>query len=115
MAIDVKTLNEIIAKYVADVGNAFSVDRVFLFGSYTKGMQNEHSDIDICFFSRDFENLPLMEAMRALLKHTRRFKGFDIQPCGYPTSEIDNDNPFIKEVIRTGWELELPYKQQENN
>ena len=105
MAFDAETLNEIVSGYVADVRNAMPIDRAFLYGSYAKGTATERSDIDICFFSHDFEDLSFMEVLTRLFRLTRRFKGIDIEPRGYPTSELKNDNPFIKEVLRTGREV----------
>jgi hypothetical protein len=29
----------------------------------------------------------------------------EIDPRAFPTSELDNDNPFVKEVLRTGFEI----------
>ena len=105
MAFDIGTMNEIISSYVADVKNAMPIDRVFLFGSYAKGVPTEHSDIDLCFFSNSFENQCSIDIMIQLMKIARKYRGFDIEPHAYPTSELYNDNPFIKEILRTGKEL----------
>ena len=105
MAYDYETINKTINNYVADVKNAVSIDRVFLFGSHAKGTATEHSDIDVCFFSHSFENLPSITIMKLLFRLTRNYKGFDIEPRGFPTSELENDNPFVKEILRTGKEV----------
>jgi len=105
MAYDNETINKTISNYVADVKNAVSIDRVFLFGSHAKGTATEHSDIDVCFFSHSFENLPSIAIMKLLFRLTRNYKGFDIEPRGFPTSELENDNPFVKEILRTGKEV----------
>ena len=105
MAINVETVNEIIYSYVEDVKNAMSIDRIFLFGSYAKGTATEQSDIDLCFFSRSFENQPSIDIMKQLFRLTRKYKGIDIEPRGFATSELENDNPFVKEILHTGREL----------
>jgi len=105
MAINVETVNEIINSYVEDVKNAMSIDRIFLFGSYAKGTATEQSDIDLCFFSRSFENQPSIDIMKQLFRLTRKYKGIDIEPRGFATSELENDNPFVKEILHTGREL----------
>jgi predicted nucleotidyltransferase len=105
MAFDIETVNTTISSYVADVKAAMSIDRVFLFGSYAKGIATEHSDIDLCFFSRSFENRLSIDIMTQLFRLTRKYKGVDIEPRGFPTSEIENDNPFVKEILLTGREL----------
>jgi len=101
MAIDIETVNN----YVSDVKNAMPIDRVFLYGSYAKGTATEHSDIDVCFFSHSFENQSQMDIMKQLFRLTRKYKGIDIEPRGFPTSELENDNPFVKEILRTGQEV----------
>ena len=105
MAFNFETMSEVVNDYVEDVKNAMLIDRVFLFGSYAKGEATEHSDIDLCFFSRSFESKPPIDIMTQLFRLTRKYKGIDIEPRGFPTSDLDNDNPFIKEILQTGIEL----------
>ncbi|MCL1820590.1 MAG: nucleotidyltransferase domain-containing protein [Oscillospiraceae bacterium] len=105
MAFNIETMNGVISSYVADVRNAMPIDRVFLYGSYAKGTATEQSDIDLCFFSDDFENQTTIDIMLQLFRFTRKYKGVDIEPRGFPVSELDNDNPFVKEILRTGREL----------
>ena len=105
MASDTETVNETISNYVADVKSAVPIDRVFLFGSHAKGTATEHSDIDVCFFSHSFENLSSIDIMTMLFQFTRKYKGIDIEPRGLPTSELENDNPFVKEVLLSGKEI----------
>ena len=105
MAFDIETINKTVSDYVADVRNAMPIDRVYLFGSHAKGTVTEHSDIDVCFFSHSFEDLLPIEIMTLLFRLTRKYKGIDIEPRGFPTSELENDNPFVKEILRTGREI----------
>ncbi len=105
MSFDDEALSNVIKDYVADVKNAIPIDRAFLFGSHAKGCATEESDIDLCFFSKDFENLSMMDIMRPLFRLARKYRGIDIEPMGFPTSELENDNPFVKEIVRTGVEV----------
>jgi predicted nucleotidyltransferase len=105
MAFDIDTMNEIIHSYVTDVRNVMPIDRVFLFGSFAKNVATEYSDIDLCFFSQSFDNQYLLDIVTKLFRMTRKYKGIDIEPHVFPTSELDNDNPFVKEILRTGREL----------
>ena len=98
-------LNRAINSYVADVKNAMPIDRAFLFGSYAKGAATKQSDIDLCFFSQSFEDLSSVDIMTRLFRLARKYKEVDIEPRGFPTSELENDNPFVKEVLRTGREV----------
>ena len=105
MVINNETIAQTIDNYVEDVKNAMPIDRVFLFGSYAKGNADKHSDIDLCFFSDDFENQDTIEIVKMLFRMTRKYKGMDIQPIAFSTSDLETDNPFVKEILRTGKEL----------
>ena len=105
MVVDSQAINDAIINYIADVKNTVPIDRVFLYGSHAKGTATEKSDIDLCFFSHSFENLSSIDIMTMLFKLTRNYKGLDIEPRGFPTTDIENDNPFVKEVIRSGKEV----------
>ena len=105
MAYDNETIAKTVQNYVEDVKNVVPIDRVFLFGSHAKGTATEHSDIDVCFFSHSFESLSPIAIMTLLFRLTRNYRGLDIEPRGFPTSELENDNPFVKEILRTGKEV----------
>jgi predicted nucleotidyltransferase len=105
MAVDVEAVGRVVNDYVADVKNAMPIDRAILFGSHAKGTATEQSDIDVCFFSHSFENLPTIDIVTRLFRLTRKYKGIDIEPLGFPTSELENDNPLVKEILRTGQEI----------
>ena len=81
------------------------IDKVFLFGSHAKENADSHSDINLCFFSHSFENKQSVDIVMWLMKLARKYRGFDIEPHAFPTLELDNDNPFVKEIPRTGKEL----------
>ena len=99
-------MNSAIAGYVSDVKTAMPIDRVFLFGSYAKETASEDSDIDLCFFSHDFENKPAIDILRQLCRLTRKYnQSVDIEPHAFPTSELAKDNPFVKEILRSGREI----------
>jgi len=100
-----EVINSTIQNYVEDVKNAMPIDKVFLFGSYAKGSANEHSDIDLCFFSDSFENQDAFGIVKKLFRMTRKYKGMDIQPKAFAMSDLETDNPFVKEILRTGKEL----------
>jgi predicted nucleotidyltransferase len=105
MALDAETVNRAIGGYVSDVKGAVPIDRVFLFGSYAKGTAGDDSDIDLCFFSSEFENRPPLDVLRQLCRLTIGYRDVDVEPHGFPTSELQNDNPFVKEIVRTGREI----------
>ena len=105
MVIDNEAVAQTIDSYVDDVKSAMPIDMVYLFGSYAKGTANKHSDIDLCFFSDSFENQDSIEIVKTLFRMTRKYKGMDIEPHVFSMSDLETDNPFVKEILRTGREL----------
>ena len=105
MALDVTSIIDIIKDYVNDVSRVFPVDKAVLFGSYAKGTADAQSDIDICFFLDNYggkRRLDILEELLGLIHNGEYF-----EPIVFPTSEIQNDNPFVKEILRTGVEIDF--------
>ena len=105
MAVDLQDVNLIVRQYVDDVKKAMPIDKAILYGSYAKGNFTEYSDVDICFFSSAFENRRSVDIVTDLLGLARKYPDIYIEPNAFPTSEIQNDNPFVKEVLKTGREI----------
>jgi predicted nucleotidyltransferase len=105
MAVDFDNINRVVNSYVGVVREVLPVDKVMLFGSYANGTATEQSDIDICFFLKTFGDKRRVDIIKVLLSLTHDFKGIFFEPTVFPVSELDNDNPFVKEILRTGREL----------
>jgi len=78
MDVDYETAHRIIDQYVSDVKAELPIDKVYLYGSYANG-------------TAQWEN-----------------KHICLEPNAFPTSELHNDNPFVKEILRTGTEILSP-------
>jgi len=106
MAADIETVNTIVRQYIADVKKSMPIDKVYLYGSYARGTQGENSDIDICFFSQAFETRRTLDVLTELFYLKIKYdKDILIEPNAFPASELYNDNPFVKEILRTGREI----------
>jgi predicted nucleotidyltransferase len=105
MAVDIETVNTAAKDYANKVRRIMPVDRAMLFGSYAKGNATEQSDVDICFFLQDYGGKRSVDIVAALLGLTDGSSGVYIEPHVFPTSELFNDNPFVKEILRTGREI----------
>jgi predicted nucleotidyltransferase len=106
MATDIETVTKIVGQYIDDVAKVMPIDKVFLYGSYAKGTQRDDSDVDICFFSDSFAARRTWDVLTDLfLLKVKYDKYLRIEPTAFPTSEIYNDNPFVKEVLRYGREI----------
>lgn len=106
MVTDIKTVITIAQQYISDVKKAMPIDKVYLYGSYAKGTQSENSDVDICFFSQAFESRRNLDILTELFYLKIKYdKEILIEPYAFPVSELYNDNPFVKEILRTGQEI----------
>jgi len=97
----------LIESYASDVSNVFPVDKVVLFGSHAKGTATPQSDIDICFFIGSFGNMRRIDIIKKLLDLMHKYKRIHFEPIVFPTDELQNDNPFVKEILRTGREIKF--------
>jgi predicted nucleotidyltransferase len=108
MALDLETVIEKAKAYAEDAKRILPVEKVVLYGSYAKGTAKPHSDIDICFFLKDFGGMGHIEICQRLLK-TLRENGYygrcDFEPYALEMEDIPRDNPFAKEILRTGIEI----------
>jgi predicted nucleotidyltransferase len=106
MVIDTQTLDRNIKNYISDIKPTIPIDKVYLFGSYAKGTPHEWSDVDLCFFSNYFAGKSSIDITTKLLNIALKYNpDICFEPHVFPTSELENDNPFVKEVLRTGKEI----------
>jgi predicted nucleotidyltransferase len=104
VAVDTEAVIRQVRRYAADVRRVMPVNRVVLYGSHAKGTADELSDVDVCFFLDSFGGKQRLEILTELFGLTRGYKE-GLEPNVFPASEIDNDNPFVKEILRTGREI----------
>jgi predicted nucleotidyltransferase len=104
MAYNLEKILELVNNYVDEIRNLFPISKVLLYGSHAKGIATEYSDVDICFFITDYANKDWFEIMKILIKISYKYN-LDIEPNLFEVSDLYNDNPFVKEVLRTGIEI----------
>lgn len=76
------------------------IQKVFLYGSYAKGTQNEWSDIDVALVSEDFTGIRLVDKERMIKAISA--VDFGISPLPYRPEDFDESDLFVKEIIKTG-------------
>ena len=106
MAVDFEAVGRIARDYAVEVSRELPVDKVVLFGSYAKGCASEQSDIDICFFLKNYNGKRRVDLLTQILGiGGKKYRGAFFEPIIFETSEIRNGNPFIREILATGKEL----------
>jgi predicted nucleotidyltransferase len=105
VAIDFEAVDTAAKNYADDVRQIMPVDRVMLYGSYAQGNATEYSDVDICFFLNSFNGKRRVDIIAELLGLTDKYSPVFIEPIAFPVAELQNDNPFVKDILRTGRDI----------
>jgi predicted nucleotidyltransferase len=104
MAADIEAVRGKARRYAAAVKAVMPIELAYLFGSYAKGTAHELSDVDITIIFYGLSDDQIFKLQTQLILLTRGFKA-GIEPLAFSTSDLDNDNPFVNEILRTGIEL----------
>jgi predicted nucleotidyltransferase len=107
MALDAETVTRLAESYASDVRRALPVKMALLYGSHAKGTATDRSDVDICFFLEDYRGKRRVDVIRELLGLTRGYRGVFFEPIAFTADDMQDDNPFVKEILRTGREIRL--------
>ena len=93
---------ETVRNYAREIEtHGVSLRAVFLYGSFAKGTQHEHSDIDVAlvadnFMGFAFEDQKLFPYIGIKKPYIR------IETKTYPTDYFKKGDPFIEEITKTG-------------
>ena len=81
------------------------LNKIVLFGSYSRNEQHKWSDIDVALVADEFIGIGF-EDVHLLSKVLRKYDDMNLQPRTYNTKDfsIEND-PFVGEILRTGIEI----------
>ncbi|MDR0549949.1 MAG: nucleotidyltransferase domain-containing protein [Deltaproteobacteria bacterium] len=105
MSLDITKIRTIVKQYVEDVRQIFKINKVFLYGSYAKGTAGKDSDVDVCFFLDSYGDIDRFDVRVLLLGMSHKYTDIYIEPMAFEVSDLYDDNPFVKEVLRTGIEI----------
>ncbi len=97
-------IEEIIRKFIALIQKERRLLKVFLYGSYAKGIAGKWSDIDLAVVSPDFSE-DLFEERIKLMKLAL---GVDdrIEPSPFRPEDFSQNNPLVNEISESGIEIE---------
>ena len=105
MAVDIKKISEKAHSFALDVKQVMPVEKAILFGSYAKGYATELSDVDICFFLKDYNGKQRVEIITELLGLGGKYPDVAFEPLVFESKEIQNGNPFVRDILAQGIEL----------
>jgi len=79
------------------------ITEAVLFGSYAKGNETEWSDIDIALVSEIFDGDRI--ANKDKIRKITLSISSEIEVIPFPPSDFNEQNPFAKEILKTGIKL----------
>ena len=93
---------ETVLNYARDIQNeGITLRSAILYGSYAKGTQHEHSDIDVALVADEFSGLPEDHYLFPYMGSIRKLYTL-IEAKTYPTKYFLEGDPFIEEITKTG-------------
>ena len=104
MAANIDSIKEEAKCYANEVRKHLPVDKAYLFGSHAKGTATKLSDVDVAFFLRNYGGKERIDMGIQLLRIARDYAAY-FEPLVFETSDLEQDNPFVKEIVRTGLEI----------
>jgi predicted nucleotidyltransferase len=83
--------------------NNIPIKEAVLFGSYATGKNHEWSDIDIALVSDIFEGNRFDDKDK--IRDITLSVSYDIEVLPFAPFDFNSENPFVKEILRTGIKL----------
>jgi predicted nucleotidyltransferase len=97
-------IKEEIYKYLAELEkNNFHIQQAYLFGSYSNGKFTKWSDIDIALVSDSFDGIRILDKDK--IRKITLSINTDLSPMTYRPEDFTPDNPFVREIIQTGFKF----------
>lgn len=96
----------ILQKFIADLKKQIVVNKVYLYGSSVSSPLAADGDVDVAVFSESFDNKRFVDATALLFGIARKFKDICLEPIGFPVSALREGNPFVREILETGIEIQ---------
>jgi len=97
--IDIKIMSDI-QKFLNEVSKSYTIDAVYIFGSYAKGTIHKWSDVDVAIISKDVKNR--IDDLVNMLMIADQYEAY-IEPHPFNTEDFNPEENFlVGEILRTG-------------
>ena len=94
-------INKILKAYIHKLEkNNVHIEQAVLFGSFSKGLADQWSDIDIVLVSDAFEGIRFKD--RKKISPITLSISRDLSPLPFRPEDFTLDDPFVREILRTG-------------
>lgn len=93
-----------VLNYVKYLKKTYSgIEKVYLFGSYAKGLAGKDSDIDIAVV---FDEVTDPFDLQVQLMKIRRKYDSRIEPHVFRAGDFEETYPLVAEIMKNGWPLQ---------
>lgn len=100
-----KRINKILIDFISKVAEQNPrLVTTYLFGSFAKDKNRTESDIDIALFIDDLDDKEKFDLQVQLIILATKFDS-RIEPHPISNSDINSNNPFVLEILKTGIEI----------
>ncbi len=94
---------ETVKSFISDCHKiGLSFEKVFLFGSYSRGTADDWSDVDVLLVSKQFSKNTLQN-LKLYAKINSHYPILETHP--YPKDYFDSGDPFLQDVLKTAIEI----------
>ena len=94
-------IRKIIKKYLKELEkNQIHVQRAILFGSHSKGLSHDWSDIDIAIVSDAFDGVRIRD--KGKIRRITLSVSSDLAPIPFRPGDFTEDDPLVREILQTG-------------
>lgn len=90
----------VLKKFLSRIEKEFPLKEIYVFGFYANGAPREFSDIDVAIVPDNFEGNRFVDREK-LAKYVIAVSN-DIEVHPFKTDDFTRDDPFVKEIIKTG-------------
>ncbi len=99
-------IRRIINQYIKELGkNKIHIQRAVMFGSYSKGLSREWSDIDIALVSDAFDGVRMRD--RNKIRRITLSISSDLSPIPFRPEDFTTEDPLVREILETGTTIVL--------
>lgn len=82
--------------------SGININHAFLYGSFLRDEQREHSDIDLAIISENFSGISVLD-IPLIAKVLKDY--YLIHPKTYSLEDWTNGEPFLDEIVKAGYKI----------
>ena len=103
MVENIEEINSKVNEFIDKVRSKYKISRVYIYGSFAKGISHKWSDIDLAIISPDFSDDTFYD--RLSLMHIAASIDDRIEPHPFSSNRFNINDPLVNEICENGIQL----------